>query len=166
MNYGWIKTTVLRPCTYLYHWGQLTHLCVSKQTIISSNNGFLPGWRQAIIWTNTGMLLLEPVGTEFSGNLIGIHTFSSGKLGPFCLGLHVLTMSHTHASLDYLCEQNGPWQIFFALRESVGSDKAKDISTNRYAVDLEGKNSSIYPHCECHIIYNCRFHINANINKV
>ena len=30
------------------------HLCVSKLTMIGSDNGLLPGRRQAIIWTNAG----------------------------------------------------------------------------------------------------------------
>ena len=37
------------------------------------------GWRQAIIWTNAGILLIGPLGTKFSGTLIGIQTFSLNK---------------------------------------------------------------------------------------
>ena len=32
--------------------------------------------RQAIIWANAGMLLIGPLGTNFSEILIGIYTFS------------------------------------------------------------------------------------------
>ena len=32
-------------------------------TIIGSDNGLAPGWRQAIIWINTGILLIGPLGT-------------------------------------------------------------------------------------------------------
>ena len=42
----------------LCHWGRLMHLCVSKLTIIGSDNGLSPGRRQAIIWTNAGILLI------------------------------------------------------------------------------------------------------------
>ena len=31
------------------HWGQVTHICVSKLAFIGSDNGLLPGRRQAII---------------------------------------------------------------------------------------------------------------------
>ena len=81
------------------HWGRVTHICVSKLTIIGSDNGMSPGRRQAIIWTNAGILLIGPPGTNFSEILIEIHTFSfkkmhlkmsSGKWRPFCLGLNVL----------------------------------------------------------------------------
>ena len=44
----------------------MTHICVSKLTIIGSDNGLLPGRRQAIIWTNAGILLIGPLGTNFS----------------------------------------------------------------------------------------------------
>ena len=32
----------------LTHWGQVTHICVSKLTVIGSDNGLLPGRHQAI----------------------------------------------------------------------------------------------------------------------
>ena len=50
----------------LTHWGRVTHICVNKLTIIGSDNGLLPGQRQAIIWTNAGILLIGPLGTNFS----------------------------------------------------------------------------------------------------
>ena len=40
----------------LTHWGRVTHICISKLTIIGSDNGSSPGRRQAIIWTNAGIL--------------------------------------------------------------------------------------------------------------
>ena len=78
----------------------MTHICVSKLTIIGSDNGLSPGRRQAIIWTNAGILLIGPLGTNFNETSIEIHTFSfkkihlklsSGKWRPFCLGLNVLS---------------------------------------------------------------------------
>ena len=82
----------------LTHWGQLTHICISKVIIIGSDNGLLPSRCQAIIWTNAGMLLIGPLGTNFNEILIEIHTFSfkkipfkmsSGKWRSFCLCLNV-----------------------------------------------------------------------------
>ena len=43
--------------------------------VIGSDNGLSPVWRQAIIWTNARLLLIEPLGTNFSEILIKIHTF-------------------------------------------------------------------------------------------
>ena len=40
------------------HWGRVTHICVNTNTNIGSDNGLSPGWRQAIIWTNAGILLI------------------------------------------------------------------------------------------------------------
>ena len=56
----------------LTHWGRVTHICVNKLTIIGSDNGLSPGRRQAIIWTNAGILLIGPLGTNFSEILIEI----------------------------------------------------------------------------------------------
>ena len=90
------------PCvndTLLTQWGRVTHICVSKLTIIASGNGLSPDRRQAIIWTNAGILLIGPVGINCSEILIEILTFSfkkmrmkvwSAKRRPFCLGLNVL----------------------------------------------------------------------------
>ena len=54
----------------LTHWGRVTHICVSKLTIIGSDNGLAPGRRQTIIWTTDGILLIGPLGTNFSEILI------------------------------------------------------------------------------------------------
>ena len=50
----------------LTHWGRVTHMCVGKTTIIGSANGLSPGRRQAIIWTNAGILLIGTLGTMTS----------------------------------------------------------------------------------------------------
>ena len=78
---------------------RVMHICISTLTIIGSDNGFSPGLRQAIIYTNEGILLIRTLGTNFSGIFIKIHTFlfkkmhlemPSVKWRPFCLGLIVL----------------------------------------------------------------------------
>ena len=48
----------------LTHWGRATHLCVCKLPIVGSDNGLWPDRRQAIIWTNDGLLLIGPLGTK------------------------------------------------------------------------------------------------------
>ena len=79
----------------LTHWGRVTHICVSRLTITGSDNGLSLERRQAIIWTNAGILLIGPLGTNFSEILIEILIFSfkkmclkvsSVKKRPFCLG--------------------------------------------------------------------------------
>ena len=80
----------------------MTHICVSKLTIIVPDNGLSPDRRQTIIWTNAGILLIRAPGTKFSEILSEIHKFSfkkmhlkisSAKRRPFCLGLNVLKLS-------------------------------------------------------------------------
>ena len=63
----------------LTHWGRVTYIYVGELTIIGSDNGLSPGRRQAIIRTNAGILLIEPLGTNFSEILIGIQRFSFTK---------------------------------------------------------------------------------------
>ena len=64
----------------LTHWGRVTHICVSKLTIIASDDGLSPGRRQAIIWTSAGILLIGSLGTNFSEILIETTTFSFKKM--------------------------------------------------------------------------------------
>ena len=47
-----------------------------QQTSHGSDTGVSPGRRQAIIWTNAGILLIGPLGTNVSEISIEIHTFS------------------------------------------------------------------------------------------
>ena len=77
----------------------MTHICVSKLIIIGSDTGLSTGRRQAIIWTNAKILLVRPLGTNFSEISIEIHIFSfkkmymkmsSGNWQPSCPGLNVL----------------------------------------------------------------------------
>ena len=51
------------------HWGQVTHICISKPTIIGSNNGLSPVWLQTSIWTNAGILLIRTLKITFQWNL-------------------------------------------------------------------------------------------------
>ena len=76
----WISGWWVCYTTALTHWGQVTHICISKIIIIGSDYGLLPGRCQAIIWTNAGTLLTAHLGINFSEILIEINTFSSNKM--------------------------------------------------------------------------------------
>ena len=76
----------------------MTHISVGKLAIIGLDYGLSPERRQAIIWTNAGILLIGPLRTNISNILIEFQTFSfkkmhlkisSEKWRLFCLGLHV-----------------------------------------------------------------------------
>ena len=85
---------------------RLSDICVSKLTIIGSDNDLSPGWRQAIIWAIAGILLIWILRTNFSE----IHTFSFKimhlkmfvKWRPFCLGLNVLSLFADYL-ITFLC---------------------------------------------------------------
>ena len=106
-------------------WGRATHICVGKLIIIGSDNGLSPERRQAIIWTNVGILLIGPLGTNFSEILIEIQTFSlkktrlkmsSAKCCSFRLGLNVLTFGLQWSIRDILQVMTPPtsyvWNLF------------------------------------------------------
>ena len=63
-----LGSTYVRVRHLVIHWGRVTHICVVNLTIIGSNNGLSPGRRQAIIWTNAGILLIGPLGNNFNRN--------------------------------------------------------------------------------------------------
>ena len=66
----------------LTHWGQVTHICISNLTIMDSNNVFSFGRRRTIVWTNAGLLVIGPLGINYSEILIKFHMFSFKK----CIG--------------------------------------------------------------------------------
>ena len=118
----WTNRTCDRTLTdtFMGHLALVTPKCVSKLTIIGSHNGLLPDRRQAIIWTNAGILLIGTLGTNFSGILIEIHTFpfkkmhlkmSSGKWRPSCLGLDVLTQCNLN-NMATILQGTFPKQFF------------------------------------------------------
>ena len=57
----------------------MTHIWVGNLTIIGSDNGLSPGRRQAIIWTNAGILLIWTLGTNASDSLAEFNHFHSSK---------------------------------------------------------------------------------------
>ena len=100
---SWVETGGFHPYpSGLTRWGRVMHICASKLAITDSENGLLPARHQAIIWTNTGMLLIRTLGTNFSEIWSEIYTFSfkkmhlkmSGKCRPSYLGFNVLIHRH------------------------------------------------------------------------
>ena len=93
----------LYPCSlsckinscYLTHWGGVTHIWVTKLTIIGSGNVLSSGGRQAIIGTNVGLLLIGPLRINFSEILITIEIFSLKKYDWKCMrnGSYFVTAS-------------------------------------------------------------------------
>ena len=98
-----VNTTrkIFKIIIVLTYWGRVTHICVSKLTIIGSDIGLSPGQRKAIIWTNDGILFIGPSGTNFIEILIDIFLLSFKTMPlkmsywkgrPYCLGLNVLSV--------------------------------------------------------------------------
>ena len=152
----------------LTHWTRVTHLCISKLTIIGSDNGLSPGRSQAIIWTNVGILLIGPLGTNFSEISIDIYTFSfkkehlkmsSGKWRPFCLGLNVLTGATKQAPYHVVKSLQAIWK-------SGCSDVIKWEGTRSVGPRMAAKQ-----HCsiQCWFLTNMKFclcHLNTFSMKI
>ena len=104
--------------SYCYFVYKIHKMCTSRQlcieaewcihassnlAIIGSDNGLLPDRRQAIIWSNDGILLTGPWGTNFNEILIKIQKFSykkmalnmsSGKWQPFLYFYYLLFLGN------------------------------------------------------------------------
>ena len=59
----------------LFRINSLRHICISKLIIIGSDNGLSPEWRQAVILTNAGILLIEPLGKNSMKFLLKLKYF-------------------------------------------------------------------------------------------
>ena len=107
-----IMHTFLTFLCLLTHWGRATHICVGKLTVIGSDNGLSPGRRQAITWTNAGILLIRPWGPNFSEIFTANQIFSfkkmhlkmsSAKWYPVYRGLSVLIWIFIYIRWSFKC---------------------------------------------------------------
>ena len=124
----WLKDVIL----HITHWDRVMYICVGKLTIIGSDNGLSPERRQAIIWTNAGILLIGPLGANFSEILIETETFSlkkirlkmlSAKCCSFRLGLTVLTQFSITSQLQsgaVIKQFNMAWCYILAAMTAAG----------------------------------------------
>ena len=107
-----LQTSSLNPLwlnPLLTHLGRVAHICISNLAIIGSDNGLSLGRRQAIIWTNDGILSIRPLRTNISEIEMEIHIFSfkkmylkmsSGKWRPFCNNLNVLSVFEVYVVIQ------------------------------------------------------------------
>ena len=143
----------------LTHWGQVMHICVGNLTIIGPDNGLSPSRRQAIIWTNAGILLIGHWGTDFSEILIGIQTFSfkkmhlkmsSAKWRPFCLGLNVLMTLFVSAHLyqrHWALSDYGNWIKHPITLKSLSANLLRLgelIQENVFSIQLNSNVDNLY----------------------
>ena len=94
------------------------HVSVNK-AILASGDGLLPPQCQAIIWTNAGLLMTGPVGTNLSGIGIKIHWSSLKKINlkmlsakgcHFVFSLHVWIYETFLVSFNSLWPSDSTWQ--------------------------------------------------------
>ena len=99
----------------------MTHVCSCKLNIVGSDKGLVPGWHQAIIWTYAEIFFIGLLGTNFSENLIKVHTFSlkkmhlktsQGKCWPFWLGLNMLRENKVNSEVRLPFRQPDAWRCW------------------------------------------------------
>ena len=142
---------------------------VGKLTIMDSDNGLSPGRRQAIIWTNAGILLTRTSGISFSEILSEIHTVSfkkmhlkmpSAKWRQFCLGLSVLrdnsdfakSTCWTFGTLEKLPPLTRPTKIHYFMslqwrhneHDGVSNHQPHDCFLNRLFGRTSKKTSKLH----------------------
>ena len=108
---------------------QVIYICIGKLTIIGSDNGLLPGWRQAIIWTNAKILLIWPLVSWFSEILTQTLAFSfkkmrlkvlSVKWQPCCLDLNVLKNKRLNIVIPlFLCSNTRGYRNPFLYMATI-----------------------------------------------
>ena len=110
---------------------------------MGSDNGLSPVRRQAIIWTNAGILLIGPLGTNFGEILIVIQTFSfkklhlktsSAKWRLFCLGLNWLNLIKRRFTLCFhsiFCAFPNACVHTVFIIETIAPLPARSISVHR-----------------------------------
>ena len=97
-------------------WGRVTHICVSKLTIIDF---FVPVRHKAIVWNNAGLVLFGPIKTNYNEIFIGIHIFSFKKSIWKCRlenGIHFVLASvcqHIEAEAKWTPIRRRHFQIHF-----------------------------------------------------
>ena len=159
--------------TILTHWGRVTHICVSKLTIIDSDNGLSPDRRQAIIWTNAGILLIGPLGTNFSEIFVEILAFSfkkmhlkvsSVKRRPFCLGLNVLRIRpHEYVILTHLQLQYGKFRISLDFRDVIYGQS--NLKWKRYVANTRQLKLAYVIYLDQSVPWQ-KTHLNASFKSV
>ena len=108
----------------------------SKQIILIHIKANTPGWRQAIIWINAGLLLIGPLGANLRQILIEIYTFSfkklylkisSGKCWAFCLVRNVLWITQ---SSNIIYPTNAFYSLWTTICLKLTSSKKFGVVSN------------------------------------
>ena len=94
-----LTVSMTRSSSILNLWSRVTHICISKPTIIGLHYGLLPGRYQAIIWTNAEILLIGKLQWNLNRNsYIFIHENAFQNVvwkmvaispRPQCIDIHV-----------------------------------------------------------------------------
>ena len=110
----------------------MTHVCVTKLTITGSDNGLLLVRRQAIIWTNAGILLIGSCDYKYLLRWNNINSFANWPLEFGITGPYKCARNHTYWSLK-ITEACNPKMVFIICeRISCSSFSVKELFISLY----------------------------------
>ena len=110
----------------------MTHICVTKLTIIGSDNGWSPDLRRAIIWTNDGTLLIGTLRTNFGEVLSTIHTFSCKKMHLKCR-----LQNGGHSVSASMCEESRLWvNILFSINSLAAKSEPSVMVKTQFSPNM------------------------------
>ena len=116
----------------LTHWGRVTHICVSKLTIIGSDNGLSPGRRQAIIWTNAGVSLIghfNEISIEIHTFFIKENTFENVVWKMEAIVSQPQCANRNSVTLEHIMISEGHYQSFMSSLGTTWSSKFDQFNT-------------------------------------
>ena len=132
----------------LGHWSRLTHICVSKQTIICSDNG----WSPSHYLNQWSKLIIGLLGTNFNEILIEIYTYSFKKMHLKMSSAAILTRSHYVKAVT--CSLSRPG---FSIRWVISWQRCRDTCDNPTRSVFQIR--SVCHGGESHVIATLRLHM-------
>ena len=125
----WVKTILWQLMSWRPWLSPTPTASVMATTKLTAKD---PDRCQAIFWTNAEILLIEPMGTNFSEIWIGIQLFSlkkmhlkmsSAKWRPFCLCLNMVTRE---VPRDFAAFRQPFWMTLLIRKDIAESAKASE----------------------------------------
>ena len=113
----------------------MMHICISKLTIIGSDNGLSPGRRQAIIWTNARILLIKSLKQTSLKYQSKFKHFHSWKCVWKCcrrIGIHFVA-----ASMCLCCLHRDCYQFYAAWQGNPITVRIQDEEHNELRLTPE-----------------------------
>ena len=137
----------------------MTHIC-SNLTSIAADNGLILNRRQAIIWTNAGILLIGPCATNFIEILIEIPAFKNFVCEmavilsrPRCFNCFCMDRSLSFVWKNLLCHlMVAKWEKLQSIFVSTKQFSTEDIFNQTYYMSIYQIAAMFTGRCKCNCV--------------